>query len=98
MRALLIGALAATLTGCACFAPQPTINGCTPMTGYACPAPAAGKPAAFTVDMPNAKSARAANAQDSPSAQSGKKTRPVPKRPTHNTVGQMKPLPSAQLG
>jgi hypothetical protein len=98
MRALLIGALAATLTGCACSTPeQTTINGCTPMTGYACPGPAAGKPAAFTVDAPKAKSASAANAQNSPSNQLSKKTRPVPKTPTHNTVGEMKPLPAAQL-
>jgi hypothetical protein len=93
MRALLISALAATLISCTCSAPlHTTVDGCTPMTGYACPDPAAGKPAAL-----EAKSPSAANMQNSPSAQLGKKTRPVTKRPTHNTVGEMKRLPSAQL-
>jgi hypothetical protein len=67
------------------------------MTGYGCPDPTDGKLAAFKVDSLEAKSVIAANAQDGSSARSGKKTPAVTKTPTYSTMGQMRPLPSAQL-
>ena len=98
MRALLIGALTATLIGCTCSnLLQTTVTGCAAMTGYGCPDPTDGKLAAFKVDSLEAKSVIAANAQDSSSARSGKKTPAATKTPTYSTMGQMRPLPSAQL-
>jgi hypothetical protein len=67
------------------------------MTGDACPDPTGGKPAAFKVDSLETKSVIAANTQYSLSAQLGDKNRPVTKRPTYDTMAEMKPLPSTQL-
>jgi len=45
MRTLLIGALAATLVGCSCLLPpQPSIEGCTDVNGFACFGMAASQP------------------------------------------------------
>jgi hypothetical protein len=48
MRPLLISALAATLMGCTCFAPQQaqqvSLTGCTEANGFACSDGASGKP------------------------------------------------------
>jgi hypothetical protein len=56
MRALLIGALAATLVGCSCFLPPQASKGCTDANGLACfdrwaaSQPIQPKPASFKTD------------------------------------------------
>src|ERR1700720_2456867 len=56
MRALLIGALAATLVGCSCFLPPQASEGCTDANGLACfdrwaaSQPIQPKPASFKTD------------------------------------------------
>jgi hypothetical protein len=101
LRVLLISALAATLVGCACFAPQPaTTNGCPTMTGYACLDPTAAqidsKPVTFKVEAQDLKAAIAPSTQNPPSARLGK-TNPVAKGARHAIAGKIRPLPSAEL-
>jgi hypothetical protein len=65
-----------------------TLIGCT------CLAPP--HPVAFKVAAQNTKSTIAANTQNPPSAQFGKKTDPVAKGAKYSIPGKMRPLPSAQ--
>jgi hypothetical protein len=64
------------------------------LIGCACLAPQ--DPLAFKVAAQNTESASAANTQNPPSAQFGKKTDPVAKGAKHTIAGKMRPLPSAQ--
>ena len=98
MRALLINALAATLVGCTSLPPEAITNGCS-----TCSDPTAAqldpKPLVFKADAVarKAKSTIAANTQNTPSAQFGKKSNPVVRRAKYTIAAKMKPLPSAQL-
>jgi len=97
MRALLINALAATLIGCTSLAPPKAItNGCSACSTAAQLDP---KPLVFKADpvARKAKSTIAANTQNTPSVQFGKKNNPVARRAKYTIAPKMKPLPSAQL-
>jgi hypothetical protein len=99
MRALLVNALAATLIGCTSLPPPQAItNGCS-----TCSDPTAAqldpKSLVFKTDVVvnKAKSTIAANTQNPPSVQFGKKTSPVARKAKYTIAAKMKPLPSVQI-
>jgi hypothetical protein len=86
VKALLVGALAATLAGCTCHPRSlPTA------------AQTVSKPMVFKANAQNAKSTLAANTQNSQSAEFGKKASVVAKRAKHSIVGKMEPSASARF-
>ena len=87
MKALLIGALAASLAGCSCLSrPVPTA------------AQAVSTPAALKMDGQNRKSIAGASKQNLRSAQFRRKTNAVARRAKTTTAGNTAPLTSAQVG
>src|SRR5262245_8324669 len=86
MKALLVGALAATLIGCTCAAPPQTTYQCT--SGYACPGPAAAQidaePVVFKAESLAANTHRPARTA-------------AEKGANYTAAARIAPLPPAQL-
>src|SRR5712664_219160 len=103
MRALLIGALAATLVGCSCLLPpQASIEGCTGANGFACfdrtaasqpiePEPASFKTDSATIEI---KSAIATVTEKPSSAHARDRAHPAMKT-TRSTIIPAKVEPPA---
>ena len=108
MRALLIGALAATLGGCSCrLPPQASIEGCTDANGFACfdrtvaSQPIEPEPASFTTDSATktAKSAVIpAKVEPPASGQSAEPSDPVITRAKTAIAAKLEVPASAEFG